>query len=84
MRAFVGVICGVTLGFILNPSNYSASIPIIIVLGLFFYIISYVIAKRIGLRLKTEDRKKITTNGIFPFIFLLLMFMIVAYTGLHA
>jgi hypothetical protein len=84
MRAFVGVICGVILGFILNPSNYSASIPIIIVLGLFFYIISYVIAKRIGLRLKTEDRKKITTNGIFPFIFLLLMFMIVAYTGLHA
>jgi len=84
MRAFVGVICGVILGFILNPSNYSASIPIIIILGLFFYIISYVIAKRIGLRLKTEDRKKITTNGIFPFIFLLLMFMIVAYTGLHA
>ena len=84
MRAFVGVICGVILGFILNPSNYSASIPIIIVFGLFFYIISYVIAKRIGLRLKTEDRKKITTNGIFPFIFLLLMFMIVAYTGLHA
>ena len=84
MRAFVGVICGVILGFILNPSNYSASIPIIIVLGLFFYIISYVIAKRIGLRLKTEDRKKITTNGIFTFIFLLLMFMIVAYTGLHA
>lgn len=84
MRAFVGVICGIILGFILNPSNYSASIPIIIVLGLFFYIISYVIAKRIGLRLKTDDRKKITTNGIFPFIFLLLMFMIVAYTGLHA
>ncbi len=84
MRALTGVICGVILGFILNPSNYSASIPMIIALGLFFYIISYVIAKRIGLRLKTEDRKKITTNGIFPFIFLLLMFMIVAYTGLHA
>jgi len=84
MRALTGVICGVILGFILNPSNYSASIPIIIALGLFFYIISYVIAKRMGLRVKTEDRKKITTNGIFPFIFLLLMFMIVAYTGLHA
>jgi uncharacterized membrane protein len=23
------------------------------------------------------------TNGIFPFIFLLIMFMILAYTGLH-
>ena len=84
MRALTGVICGVILGFILNPSNYSASIPMIIALGLFFYIISYVIAQRIGFRLKTEDRKKITTNGIIPFIFFLLMFMIVAYTGLHA
>jgi hypothetical protein len=84
MRAFLGVMCGIILGFILNPSNYSASVPIIIALALFFYIISYVIAKRIGLRLKTEDRKKISTNGIFPFIFLLIMFIIVTYTGLNA
>src|SRR4029078_2027003 len=84
MRALMGVICGVILGFILNPSNYSASIPIIIALGLFFYIISYVIAKKMGLRVKTEDRKRIPTNGIFPFIFLILMLLIVTYTGLHA
>jgi hypothetical protein len=83
MRAFLGVICGIIVGFILNPSNSSASIGIIFIAGLFFYIISYVIAKKIGLRLKTEDRKKISTNGIFPFIFLLLMFSIVTYTGLY-
>ena len=40
-------------------------------------------AKRIGLGLKTEDRKKIATNGIFPFIFLVIMFLIVTYTGLY-
>ena len=83
MRAFLGVICGIIVGFILNPSNSSASIGIIFIVGLFFYIISYVIAKKIGLRLKTEDRKKISTNGIFPFMFLLIMFLIVTYTGLY-
>ncbi|MDF2738111.1 MAG: hypothetical protein K0S93_1970, partial [Nitrososphaeraceae archaeon] len=31
---------------------------------------------------KTEKRKFVT-NGIFPFIFLLVLFMIVSYTGLH-
>lgn len=84
MRAILGVICGIILGSILNPSNYSGSIPIIFFVGLFFYIISYVIAKKIGLTLKTDEKKKISTNGIFPFIFLLLMFMIVTYTGLYS
>ena len=83
MRAFLGVIGGIILGFIFNPSNSSSAIGIIFILGLIFYIISYVIAKKIGLRLKTEDRKKISTNGIFPFMFLLFMFMIVTYTGLY-
>jgi len=90
MRAFLGVICGIILGFILNSmslNSNSSVVPyspsIIFIVALLFYIISYVIAKRIGLRLKTEDRKKIATNGIFPFIFLVMMFLIVTYTGLY-
>jgi len=90
MRAFLGVICGIILGFILNSmgvdSNLSTipnSPSIIIMVALLFYIISYVIGKRIGVRLKTEDRRKISTNGIFPFIFLVIMFLIVTYTGLY-
>jgi hypothetical protein len=83
MRAFLGIICGIILGFVLNPSNNSGAIPIIFFVGLFFYIISYVIAKKMGLKLKTDEKKKISTNGIFPFIFLLMMFMIVTYTGLY-
>lgn len=90
MRAFLGVICGVILGLIFStypnppyPGIIPDSVWIIIPLALLFYIISYVVAKRIGSRLKTEDRKKISTDGVFPFIFLLIMFTIVTYTGLR-
>ena len=60
------------------------SVSIIIVVAIVFYIVSYVVAKKMGLRLKTEDRKKISTNGIFPFMFLIMMFLILTYTGLHS
>jgi hypothetical protein len=87
MRAFMGIFCGIVLGLIFSnyqePGIVEGSVGIMILLGLLFYIISYVAAKRMGLRLKTEDRKKISTNGVFPFIFLLIMFTIVTYTGLR-
>lgn len=87
MRAIMGVICGVILGLIFSSYGedgvVSGSVGIIIPLALLFYIISYFIAKKLGLRLKTDDRKKISTNGVFPFIFLLIMFTIVTYTGLR-
>jgi hypothetical protein len=87
MRAFMGIFCGIVLGLIFGnyqqPGIFEGSVGIMIPLGLLFYIISYVAAKRMGLRLKTEDRKKISTNGVFPFIFLLIMFTIVTYTGLR-
>lgn len=90
MRAFLGSLCGVILGIIFStypnppyPGIIPGSVWIIIPLALLFYIITYVVAKRIGSRLKTEDRKKISTNGVFPFIFLLIMFTIVTYTGLR-
>ncbi|HJR85698.1 MAG TPA: hypothetical protein VJ772_10080 [Nitrososphaeraceae archaeon] len=86
-RAFLGVICGVVLGIIFStyqlPGVVPGSVGIIILLALLFYVISYVVAKRIGLGLRTEDRKKVSTNGVFPFIFLLIMFTIVTYTGLR-
>ncbi|HEY9492985.1 MAG TPA: hypothetical protein VIP56_13440, partial [Nitrososphaeraceae archaeon] len=86
IRAIMGVFCGIVLGIIFStyqlPGVVPGSVGIMIMLALLFYIISYVAAKRMGLRLKTEDRKKISTNGVFPFIFLLIMFTIVTYTGL--
>jgi uncharacterized membrane protein YfcA len=83
VRAFLGALCGVILGFILNPDNSSAAIGAIFMVGLVFYIISYVSAKKIVTKIKKEERRKLATNGIFPFIFLLLMFMIIVYTGLY-
>jgi len=87
MRAILGVFCGIVLGLIFSTSPEPGVVPysayIIILVALLFYVISYFTAKRMGLRLKTEDRKKISTNGVFPFIFLLIMFMIVTYTGLR-
>ena len=81
MRAILGIIAGVILGA-LNPSNSSAPY-LIVFIGIIFYIISYIAAKKIGTRVKSEEKRKLATSGIFPFIFLLLMFMILVYTGSH-
>src|ERR671918_652225 len=43
----------------------------------------YSLAKRIAKNIPKTERRKLATNGIFPFIFLLMMFMIVVYTGLY-
>ena len=84
MRAILGIIAGVTAGFVIAPGTpQSNAIGIAIMIGAVFYIISYQIAKRIAPSLPKSDRRKLATNGITPFIFLLLMFMIIVYTGLH-
>jgi protein-S-isoprenylcysteine O-methyltransferase Ste14 len=83
MRAILGIIAGVILGVALNPSNRGSALYLIVFIGFIFYIISYIAAKKIGTRVKSEEKRKLATSGIFPFIFLLLMFMILVYTGLH-
>jgi NADH:ubiquinone oxidoreductase subunit 6 (subunit J) len=84
MRAILGLIGGAMAGFVIAPGTpQSNAIGIAIMIGAVFYIISYQIAKRIAPSIPKSDRKKLATNGIVPFIFLLLMFMIVVYTGLH-
>jgi hypothetical protein len=83
MRAILGIIAGVILGVALNPSNRGLALQFIVFSGFIFYIISYIAAKKIGTRVKSEEKRKLATSGIFPFIFLLLMFMILVYTGLH-
>ncbi|MDQ5868470.1 MAG: hypothetical protein M3530_01935 [Thermoproteota archaeon] len=83
MRAILGIISGVILGVALNPSNRDSAVGFIVLIGFIIYIISYIAAKKIGSRVKSEEKRKLATSGIFPFIFLLLMFMILVYTGLH-
>jgi hypothetical protein len=84
LRAVLGIIGGVMAGLIITPgTDQGTTIGIVILIGLFFYLLSYGLSRKIGLTVQKTQRKKLATNGIFPFIFLLLMFMIFVYTGLH-
>jgi divalent metal cation (Fe/Co/Zn/Cd) transporter len=84
VRAFTGLIAGVIVGLTIGPgTNQAAAVGIALVISIIFYIISYAAAKRLSGNISKKERRKVATNGIFPFIFLLLMFMIVTYTILH-
>ena len=84
LRAIFGVIGGVVAGLVIIPGTDQGSIiGIVILIGLFFYLISYGIAKKLGRTVQKAQKKKLATDGIFPFIFLLLMSMIFVYTVLH-
>ena len=84
MRAILGLIAGIITGFSIAPgTSQGLAIGTAILIGLIFYIASYQIAKIIAKNIPRNDRRKLATNGIFPFIFMLIMFMIAIYTGLH-
>jgi uncharacterized membrane protein YjjP (DUF1212 family) len=84
MRVLVGVIAGVAAGIIIIPaSDQGTDIAILILIGLIFYFISYYLSRRIGREIQKPQRRKLATNGLVPFIFILLMFMIFVYTWLH-
>ena len=84
MRAILGVIAGIITGFAIAPgTGQGLAVGIAILIGIILYIISYQIARRMASNTPKPQRRKLATNGIFPFIFMLLMFMIVVYTGLH-
>lgn len=84
MRAILGIIAGVIIAFSISPdTNQGTILGIIIIMGILFYIISYWISKKILPNVPKTQKRKFVTNGIFPFIFLLVLFMIVSYTGLH-
>ncbi len=84
IRAILGIIAGIIIAFSISPdTNQGTIIGIIFITSVLFYIISYWISKKIITNVPKTEKRKFITNGIFPFIFLLIMFMILAYTGLH-
>ncbi|MFB5600775.1 MAG: hypothetical protein ACE5SW_11195 [Nitrososphaeraceae archaeon] len=84
MRAILGIIAGITLGSIIAPgTTQEAILALVFVIGILFYIISYIAAKKIALNEIKIEKRKFITNGMFPYMFLLLLFMIMMYTGLH-
>ncbi len=84
MRALVGVAAGIVAG-IVAPGEFDqfTSIGTAILVGTVFYFASLVIGRRIAKNIPKDKRKKVATEGIMPFIFLLLTFMIIVYTALH-
>jgi hypothetical protein len=89
MRAIVGVAGGILAGYILGgfviPVGFdqNTSVATTILIGIVFYSASLGIGRRIAKNVPKDKRRKIATEGIIPFIFLLLTFMIIIYTVLH-
>jgi uncharacterized membrane-anchored protein len=84
MRTICGLSAGIITGFTIAPgTGQAAAVGTAVFIGFVFYIISYQVAKSMAKNSLKPDRRKLATNGIFPFIFMLIMFMIVVYTGLH-
>jgi uncharacterized membrane protein YjjP (DUF1212 family) len=84
MRALVGVAAGIVAGIVI-PGEFDqyTSIGTTILIGMIFYFVSLGIGRRIAKNVPRDKRKKVATEGIMPFIFLLLTSMIVVYTALH-
>ena len=84
MRAILGLVAGVIVGIAIGPGTDQASaVGIALSMAIVFYILSYATGKRVFGNIPKKERRKVATSGIFPFIFLLLMFMIITYTVLH-
>lgn len=88
MRALLGVVAGAIAGFLVpfDPSgqlNQGMSVGIAIAMAFVFYFISLGVGRSIAKNVPKDKRRKVATEGIVPFIFLLLTFMIIVYTALH-
>lgn len=84
MRALAGVAAGIVAGIVIPPEfDQYTSIVTAILVGMVFYFASLAIGRRIAKNIPKDKRKKVATEGIMPFIFLLLTFMIIVYTALH-
>jgi uncharacterized membrane protein YjjP (DUF1212 family) len=84
MRALAGVAAGIVAGIVI-PVEFDqyTSIATAILVGMVFYFVSLGIGRRIAKNVPKDKRKKVATEGIMPFIFLLLTFMIIVYTAIH-
>lgn len=84
MRVILGVAAGMVAGLIIPVEfDQNSSVGIAVLLAFVFYIVSFGVGKSIARNVPRDKRRKIATEGIIPFIFLLLTFMIITYTALH-
>ena len=84
LRTILAAIAGSILGIIIKPhAVQSNTIGITIVVGIIFYIVSYIIAKELVGNIPKDKKRKLITNGIFAFIFMLGTFMVIIFTVIN-
>jgi len=84
MRAILGVAAGMVAGLVIPVEfDQGASVGTAILIAFVFYFVSFGVGKSIAKNVPKDKRRKVATEGIIPFIFLLLTFMIITYTALH-
>ncbi|MGH9992549.1 MAG: hypothetical protein ACREAZ_07895, partial [Nitrososphaera sp.] len=84
MRAILGVVAGIVAGYAIQAEfSQEESVGVAILIAIVFYIISVGVGKGIAKNVPKDKRRKVAMDGIVPFIFLLLTFMIIVYTALH-
>jgi protein-S-isoprenylcysteine O-methyltransferase Ste14 len=84
LRIILAAIAGSIVGIIIKPhAVQSNTIGITIVVGIIFYIASYIIAKKLAGNIPKDKKRKLITNGIFAFIFMLLTFMVMIFTVIN-
>jgi hypothetical protein len=83
-RAIIGVAAGIVAGFVIPVEfDQAASVGVAVLIAFVFYFISFGVGKSIAKNVPKDKRRKVATEGIVPFIFMLLTFMIIVYTALH-
>lgn len=83
-RAIVGVAAGIVAGLVIQVDyDWNTSVLVAIGIAIVFYFISLAVGKSIAKNVPREKRRKVATDGIIPFIFMLLTFMIIVFTALH-
>ena len=84
MRALAGVVAGIVAGAVIQVEyDQNTSVGIAILIAIVFYFISFGVGKTLAKNVPKDKRRKVALDGIIPFIFLLLTFMIIVYTALH-
>ena len=84
VRAIAGIAAGIVAGAVIPVEfDQPTSVGIAVLIAIVFYFVSLGVGKKIATGVPREKRRKVATDGIIPFIFLLLTFMIIVYTALH-
>lgn len=84
MRVALGIVGGTIAGFVIAPElDQGASVGIALGIAIALFGISIGVARSMSRGLSKELRKKAGYDGLVPFIFMNIVFMVLVYTALH-